>query len=79
MKEFEGIYAKRKLSFGLRKVGGPKEIETSEALRKFPYGSEVYVYLVGIKKCNGPPTFIDITGETAVVQTTRGRSLFRST
>lgn len=54
-------------------------METSEKLRQIPAGAQVDVYRYSVGKWMGPNMLISITGETTVVQTGRGRRIFRST
>lgn len=70
--------AKRRVAFGLRHSGGPKAKESSEELSRLPAGSPVYVYRNTNKKWDGPFPFIQIHGETVVVQMPSGRKVFRS-
>lgn len=69
--EVEQEQARRRISFGLRHIGGPKRTETSEKLHHLPAGSKVLVYRTTTKTLEGPHIFIDIVGETVVEQTKR--------
>lgn len=71
--------AERRISFGLKHSYGSKGVETSEELRTLPSGALVYVYRQKSKPWEGPFTFIEISGETVVIQTNAGRKIFRST
>ena len=71
-------HAKRKIAFGLKHCRGPKGKEQSSELYKLPAGSPVYVYREVSKSWEGPFPFINIDGETVVVQLPHGRRIFRS-
>lgn len=79
MDEVTKLHAKMRLAFGLKHTAGPKGVEQSECLRQLPAGSPVLVFRTASKLWEGPFDFISVSGETAVVQTKRGRRIFRST
>ena len=80
MKLVKKEQAKRRTAFRLRKYNkSPKGKEHSQKLRSFPAGSDVRVYRDTTKKWEGPFKFIEISGETALVQTACGRKIFCST
>lgn len=72
------IQAQRSISYGLQQNMGPKGVDQSKELRKLPAGSLVLVYRTKSKQWEGPHMFISIDGETATVQTSRGRKIHRS-
>lgn len=78
MQAAEKIQAKARIQFGLRHTGGPKGDEASTRLRQLPAGSPVLVYRTTTRKWEGPFIFISVEDETAIVQTGRGRRIFRS-
>lgn len=82
-KAVEHEQAKRRLAFALRHPSGPKGKEATAALAQIPPGSRVLVYRTKNKKWEGPKwegphRLISLDGETVVVQTERGRKIFRS-
>lgn len=77
--EVEREQARSRISFGRRRTGGLKRVESSEELRRLPMGSQLLVYRKTTKKWEGPFTFNDITGKTVVVQTRIRRIICRST
>lgn len=60
-------------------MGSPKSKEQSKSLNRLPAGRKVLVYRTVHKGWEGPFLFVSIYGETAVIQKTAGRRLFRST
>lgn len=71
--------AKRRIEFGIRNFKGPRAFVQSAVLRNLAAGAYVRVYRKKTKQCDGTYTFISVEGETAIVQMTRGRRIFRST
>lgn len=79
MTEVQKEQSKRRVAFGLKHTHGSKGLEESENLRKLPAGAPVYVFRQKSNCWEGPFSFIEITGETVVVQMPSGRKIFRST
>lgn len=77
--EVENEKAHHRIAFGLRHSGDPKRREHSLILRSRPTGAPVLVSRTTTKRWEGLYRFVNISGETAVIQTNRGRSIFRST
>ena len=71
--------AKRRVAFALKHYKGPKGKEDSNKLLTLPAFSPVYVYRTSTTRWEGPYPFIQIDGETCVVQLPSGRKIFRST
>ncbi len=78
IKEVLKEHAKRKVAFGMKHYRGPKGKEYNAELNKLPAGAPVYVYRDRSKSWEGPFPFLNIDGETVVVQLPKGRKLFRS-
>lgn len=78
MKEAEHEQSKRRIAFGLKHSGGQKGKESSAILHELPAGSPVLLYREVTKSWEGPFQFVSVSGETAVIQTPRGRRIFRT-
>ena len=77
-KEVEQEQSRRRIAFALRHPSNAKAKEQSAQLRDLPAGSPVLVYRTTTKRWEGPFTYITSSGDTAVVQLTRGRRIFRT-
>lgn len=77
MREVQKEQAQRRVALGLRAKGIPIRGEISEKFLKLPAESPVYVYRAHRKRWEGPFPFIQIDGETVVVQLSPGRRIFR--
>lgn len=73
------VKAKKRLEFGLKHSHGPKAKEQSAILERLPAGSQVLVYRNEKKRWTGPFLFISVNGEKVVIQTKKGRRIYRST
>ena len=70
--------ARRRVDFGLRHGGGPNAKEDWNNLEQLPCGAKVAIYRTTSKSWEGPLKFISIDKETEVVQTAKGRAIYRS-
>lgn len=77
--EFGREIAKRKTQFALKHTRTPKGKESSLDLHDLPAGAPVFVWRESSDSWEGPYLFINIEGETVVVQLPHGRKLSRST
>lgn len=68
----------RIISFALTQKYGPKAIEPSKELRKFPARSLVLVYRTMSNKWEGLHMSVSIEGDTVIVKTFHGRKIHRS-
>lgn len=71
--------SRRMIALGLRHTGGPKRSEQSTKLRNLPHGAAVMVYRTTTKPWEGPFRFVNMAGDTVVVQNRIGCSIFRTT
>lgn len=78
MNEVRKEHAKRRVSFGLKHRRGPIRKEHSNELSKLPARSPLYMFRQKSNKWEGPFSFIQLEGETDVVQMPAGRKIFRS-
>lgn len=77
-KEVQTEQTKRRISFALRHPASERNRKNTEALYNLPAGLPVLVYRTTTKKWESPHKFVSIEGETAVVQFSSGRRIFRS-
>lgn len=79
MTEAKRGQSERKFAFVLKHENGPKAAESSAALRSLPSGSPVLEFRTVKRRQEGTLKFVDIGGETVVVQLDKDRKIFRST
>lgn len=77
--EVEKERTKRRISFGLKQLGGTNVGDSSAVLNKCPEGAFVLMNRQVIQRWEGLHKLVRISGETVMVQTTTGRAMFRST
>lgn len=78
MKEDERIQAQKRISFARKHPKSLKAGESSTKLRHFPAGPKVYVYRDTKRGWRGPLTFVSVSGETKIVQFSKGHKSFRN-
>lgn len=79
MQESGREQSKTRFSFGLKQNHGPRGPENTNDLHHLPTGSKMSIYLPTSGKLEVPHTFPSCYNETVVLQTRRGRAIFRST
>lgn len=79
MKAFEKEIANYNLIFAKKHTHSSKGTESSVELQKLPAGAPFLVWRESSKCWEEPFKFINIEGETVVVQLPHGRKIFRST
>lgn len=67
-KDFQREQGRRRISFGLRHTVSPKGAEDVSKLSSLPSGAQVLIYRQKSKSWEGPCRFIEVDGETVVVQ-----------
>lgn len=77
MNEVKKEQARKRTSFGLRHKGLQKGAESSQVFCQLPAGATVLVYSFKSKAWKATFKSVQIKRETVVVQTSRGRKVFR--